>query len=129
MLQPVDRAGDQEATHLVAPEIVYCRVPVAVQTLARIFVLVQSGSIEAIQPMRVGGKMRRHPVDNHSDAGLMGTIDELREALGPAKPRGRSKQAKRLVAPRSAERMLGDGHELDVREAEIRDIRQQTVRQ
>src|SRR5580700_4643398 len=122
LLQPVDRAGDQEAAYLVAAEIVNRSVPVPMNTLARIAMFVQRRAVEAVQPVRISWKVRRHPIDDHADAGQMRAVDEMGEAVRRSQPRGGSKQAKWLVAPRTAERMFCDRHELNMREAKIGDV-------
>ncbi len=43
--------------------------------------LVERGAVEARETVRVGGEMRRHPVEDDADAGAMQRIDEPREAL------------------------------------------------
>ena len=48
---------------------------------------------------------------------LVQHVDEIHEILRRAVARGRREVAGRLVAPRAVERMLGDRHQLDVREA------------
>src|SRR5262249_10131134 len=108
MLQPMERARDQEALHLASPEIVDGSVPVLGETLARIEVLVEGSAVEARQTVRIGREMRRHPVEDEADAGAMQAVDEAPETLRRAVASGRREQAERLVAPRAAERMLGD---------------------
>ena len=57
----------------------------------------------------------------------MQRVDEAREGLGRAEARGRREQAERLVAPRAAERMLGDRQQLDMGEAQLGDIGDQPL--
>ena len=81
-LQPVQRAADQEAAHLGAAEIVEQRVPVGLVALARVGMLVERGAVEARQAVRVGRKMRRHPVENHADAGFVEAVDMAAKLSG-----------------------------------------------
>ena len=127
MLEPVQRAGDQEALHLAAAEIVDVGVPVLMEAFARIEMLVERGAVEAREAVRVGREMRRHPVEDDADAGRMQRIDEARKALRRAVARARREQAERLIAPRAAERMLGDRQQLDMGEAHVGEIRDQAV--
>ena len=47
--QPVVRAGQQEAFHLLAAVVENIRAPILVETRARIFVFVKRGAVEARQ--------------------------------------------------------------------------------
>ena len=67
--------------------------------------------------MRVGRKVRGHPVEDHADAALVQVVDEVHEVLRRAVARGRREVAGGLVAPGAVERVLGDRHQLHVREA------------
>ena len=98
-LQPVERVGDEEVPDLGAPEIVDQRVPVLVEAEARILVLVERGAVEAGEAVRVGREMRRHPVDDDADAGLVAAVDEAGEGLRRAEAAGRREEADRLIAP------------------------------
>src|SRR4051812_17209371 len=106
MLEPVQRAGDQEALHLSPTEVVDQRVPVVMETLARILMFVERTAIEAHQPVRVVGEMRRHPIEDDADVSRMQRIDKAGKSLGRSVACRRRKQTKRLITPRAAERML-----------------------
>ncbi len=69
LVEPIECARLQEVGDLGAPEIIDQRVPVVVEAEPRILVLVERGSVEADQPVRVGGKVRRNPVQDDADAG------------------------------------------------------------
>ena len=86
---------------------------------ARIFVFVQRRSVERSQPMRVLGKVRRNPVHDYADAGLMAAIDEVHEILRRPEARRRREVPRHLIAPRRRIRMLGDRHQLDMRVAHL----------
>ena len=64
--------------------------------------------------------MPGHPVEDDAEPGAMAGVDQRGEIGGRAEAAGRREQAGRLIAPRAVERMLGDRHELDMREAESR---------
>ena len=129
MLQPVERAGDQKALHLAAAEIVDAGVPVVVKAFARIGMLVERRAVEARQAVRIGGKMRRHPVEDDADAGARGSASTKRaKPSRRAEAAGRREQAERLIAPGAAERMFGDRHQLDMGEAHLDDDRAPAAR-
>ena len=55
--EPVQRAGGEEAAHLVAAVVEDVAVPVGVESLARVGVLVEVRPVEVAQPVLVGGEM------------------------------------------------------------------------
>ena len=57
----------------------------------------------------------------------MRAVDEARETVDRPEARGRRELRERLVAPRAAERVFGDRHELDVREAHALHVRNQPL--
>ena len=48
----------------------------------RVLVLVQCGSVEALQRPRVGRKVPGDPVDDDTDPGLVQLVDEMPELIG-----------------------------------------------
>lgn len=78
---------------------------------------VERRAVEVRQSVNIGREMRRHPIDDHADAGFVAAVDEACEGFRGAKARRRCELAQRLVAPRAAERMLGNRQQLDVAEA------------
>ena len=58
--------------------------------------------------------MRRHPIEQHADAGIVAAVDEQREFLGRAEQRVRGELAQRLVAPRPSKRMRHHRQEFDM---------------
>ena len=121
-IEPEQGVVQQEVGDLVAPVIVDQRAPVRMATLPGIGVLEEIGAVEPAETLRVLGKVARHPVVDHADAGLMAAVDEVAEFVGPAEATGGREQPQRLVAPRAIERMLRDRQHLDVREAHILDV-------
>ena len=128
LLQPVDGVGDQEVPHFVPPEVEDERAPVGLLAAARVGVLVQRGAVEPRQRPVVPREVPGHPVQQHADAGLVQRVDQVAEVVRAAEPRRRRVVGGDLVAPRAAERMLGDGQELHVREAEVGDVARQAQR-
>jgi hypothetical protein len=84
--------------------------------------LVERGAVEEAEAVLVGREVRRDPVEQDADAFLVKMVDECHQLLGIAVARGRREVAGRLVTPRAVERMLGQRHQLDVREAEPLDV-------
>ena len=80
-LQPVAGAGQQEALHLVALVIEDVRAPVLVLALARVFIFIERRAVETGEAMRIARKMRRHPVEQHADAGAMAAVDEVLQVI------------------------------------------------
>ena len=89
--------------------------------------LVERRAVETREPVLVGREMRRHPVEDDAEPGLMGAVDEAREAVRLAEARGRREEAGRLVAPGGVERMLGDRQQLDMGEAQVGGIGDELV--
>ena len=119
LVQPVQRVGDQKVAHLVAAEVEHQRAPFLVLATARIGMLVHRLAGEARQRPVVFRKVRRHPVEQHADVGLMAGVDKGAEIVGRAEARSRCVIARHLVAPRGVERMLGHRQQFDVGVAEI----------
>src|SRR5271166_2047416 len=62
MLQPIERGGNQEALHFAPSEIVDEGVPILMKSFTRIEMLVERGAVETREAVRIGWKVRRHPV-------------------------------------------------------------------
>src|SRR5256885_1107270 len=73
---PVVRARQQERAYFVARVIEYVRAPFLVHAAPRIGMLIERGAIEARERECVGRKMAGHPVDQHTDPGLVKRIDQ-----------------------------------------------------
>ena len=117
LVEPEQRAGEQEAAHLVAPEVEDVRFPLGMEALARVGVLVEMRAVEVGEPVRVVGEVRGHPVQDHADAVLVQVVDQVHEVLRRAVAAGGSEVAGHLVSPGAVEGMLHHRHEFHVREA------------
>ena len=106
----------EEASHLVSPVVEDQAVPVRMETQPGIGVIEQVGPVELRQCEGVLGKMRRHPVEQHPDAGLMELVDQSHEILGRPVAAGRREEARRLIAPRPVEGVLHQGEEFHMGE-------------
>ena len=121
-VEPVQRVGDQEVADFAAAEVEDQRAPVRVFAKVRVGVLVQGFAVEPGQRPLILGEVRRHPVQQHADAGLVEFVHEVPEFVGMAEARRRGEVGRDLVAPGSAEGVLGHRHELHVGEAEPLDV-------
>ena len=126
-VEPVERAGGEEIRHLAAAEIIDRRVPVGMEAAARIGMLVERPAVEMREAVLVGRKMRRHPVEDDAEAGLVRAVDEAGEAGRIAVAPRRREQADRLVAPGGVERMLGDRQQFEMGEAHVDGIGNELV--
>ena len=128
-LRPEQGVVDQKGRDFTASEIVDRGVPVGMMAQPRVFMFVKRRAVEAAQAVRVGGKMRRHPVDQHAQAGAVGAVDKARKAFDIAEPgRGRIKPGG-LVAPAGIIGIFADRQEFDMGEAHLGDIGDQPVGQ
>ena len=87
------------------------------------------------RPVEAPHRQRRRPlaiqievvvddIQDHTDAGLVGLIDEGLEIVGASVHRGRRKRVDRVVPPGVGARKLRDGHKLDHVDAKLRQIGQ-----
>ena len=129
LLEPVQRVGDQEVAHLAAAEVEHERAPVGLLAAARVGVLVERGAVEAGQRPLVAREVRRHPVHDHAVAVLVQVVDEVAEVVRGAEAGGRRVVGGDLVAPGTAERVLGHRQQLDVGEAGLVEVVDQLVGQ
>ncbi|MNL03749.1 hypothetical protein D3C87_1242970 [compost metagenome] len=129
MLEPVQRRRQHVAVDFGTPEVVDQRVPILVKAFLRVAVLVQRGAVELRQAVGVGGKMRRHPIEDHTDFRLVAGVDERCKLIARAVAGTGGELRQQLVTPRTTERVLHDRHQFDVGEAEFFDIRDQPLGQ
>ena len=98
-VEPEQRAGEQEVRDLGAAVIVDQRIPVEVPALLRIGVLVERGAVEMREPVRIVGKMARHPIEDDAKAGAWQASTSAAKSAGRAESAGRREQPGRLIAP------------------------------
>src|SRR5580704_19676924 len=128
-VDPVECVAVEKIRDLVPPEIVDRGVPVGMEAPARIRMLVERGAVEVRKSVRVGGKMRGGPVQDHAKSRRMGAVDEAGKARGLAETARRREKADRLVAPGFVERMLADRQELEMRVFHVHRVGNQLIRQ
>ena len=126
-IQPEKRIADQEIFNLVAAVIENERAPVLMFPQAGIFMLEETASVIAGKAVGVLWKMSGHPIQNHSDSGLMAAIDKIPKLVGISKPARRGVVVHHLIPPRAVEGMLHHGHELNMGEAHFLYIGNQAV--
>src|SRR5438067_1880429 len=88
-------------------------------TLLGIGMLEEIGAIEVGEAMLIVGKMRRHPVEDDTDALLVEMIDEKHQILRCAIACRRRKVTYGLIAPRAVKGMLHNRQQLDMGEAHL----------
>src|SRR5215469_881591 len=74
--QPIECARQQKISNLAAAVVVDQGIPIAMETLPRIGMLVECGAVEAAEPMRIGWKMTRDPVEPQAQSGAMACINK-----------------------------------------------------
>ena len=121
-VEPEHGARHEEAAHLGAAVVEDVRFPVGMESLARVGVFIKVCAVEVSESVRVGGEVRGHPVENHSDAVLVQVVDQVHEILRRAVAGSRREVSGGLVSPGTVERMLHHGQELNVREAQLANI-------
>ena len=95
----------------------------------RVRIFIKMSPIKLCQGMRILGKMTWHPVENDTDTRLMTTIHKATEISQDAMSAGWSEIARRLITPRSIQRMLGNRHQLDMSETQRNHVSDQSSRQ
>jgi hypothetical protein len=98
------------------------------EALARVGVFEQVGAVELRQAMGIGGEVRRHPIEDHADAGLVQRVDEGLEVVRRAVARARCEIPGGLVAPRAVERMLHERQQFNVGETHAHCVLSQLLR-
>ena len=129
VFEPVQGVGDQEVTHLAAAEVEDVGAPVGVLAAQRVRILVQRGAIEAGQREVVLREVGGNPVEDDADARAVEGVHEVAEVIRGAVARGGGVVGGHLITPRATEGVLGERHELHVREAHLLDVGDQLVGQ
>ena len=127
--QPIERARQQEIRDLAAAIIVDQRVPVGMEALPRVGVLVKRGTVKPAEPVRVGREMPGNPIQQQSQSCAVAGIDKGAEIVRRSITAGRRKQRDRLVSPGAVERILGDRHQLQMREPHFGCVGDELVRE
>ena len=126
--EPVADVGDEEGLHLRLAVIVNTGRPVRMLVHHRVGKLIAAGPVKLKQPVFVLREVRRHPVEDDADPGLVAGVDKLHELLRRPVAVGRGEIAGNLIAPRGVVGIFHDGQQLDMRIAHILDIGNQLRR-
>ena len=121
-VRPEQGVGHEEGANLAAAIVELVGVPVGMD-----LVLVEHAAVEVGQALGVGAEAAAHPVEDHADAGLVAGIDEVHELARVAVAGRGGVVAGGLVAPGAVERVLVDGHDLDVGVAHLLDVLDELV--
>ena len=127
-VEPEERVAEQEVADLGPAVVEDLGAPVAVLAEPRVGMLVEMRAVEVAQAVRVVGEVGGDPVEDHAVAVPVHGVDEVGEVVGRAESRRRGEVADRLVAPAPVERVLGDRHQLDVREVRVVEVRRRAGR-
>src|SRR5580658_931992 len=95
--------------------------------LTRVGMFVEMRAIELREAKGVAREMRGSPVEKNADAGVVAAVDKLHKFSGGAVAAGGGEIADRLIAPGAVEGMLHDGKQLDVRVAEVFNVRDELI--
>ena len=113
-VEPEEGVGDEEVLNFVAAVVVDQRAPVGMRALPRIFMFVEMRAVEEGEAVSVARKVRRSPIEEDAEAGLVAAINKFHEVCGRAESAGGGEIAKGLIAPRTVVGMLHDGEQFDV---------------
>ena len=116
---PEEGVGGQEIVNLVPAVVENEGPPILVRALARVFMLVERRAVETCQRPLVAREMRRDPIHQQTDAGLVHRIDEILKIVRSAEATGGRIKSGHLVAPRRIKRVFRDRKEFHVGEAHL----------
>ena len=112
MLDPEQCIGDQEILHLRLAVVENLRPPIRMLALSRICIFKCRRSVKVRQPMRILWKMRRYPVQDHTDAIPVQIIDHIGKILRCPVTGSRRIISGYLIPPGSVKRVLRNPHQL-----------------
>ena len=110
MLNPEQCIGDQEILHLRLAVVENLRPPIRMLALSRICIFKCRRSVKVRQPMRILWKMRRYPVQDHTDAIPVQIIDHIGKILRCPVTGSRRIISGYLIPPGSVKRVLRNPH-------------------
>src|SRR4051794_8861708 len=103
-IAPKAGAADEKTFYFATGIVENIRVPVWVIAFAHIRIFIGMCPVKHKQAMGIIREMRRHPIENHTNASPMQTINQPHKVLGIAKAACRRKKAGTLIAPATIER-------------------------
>ena len=128
-MRPEVRTGGEEALHLGASEIKDPGAPVLVLPLGGVAVFVAARAIVFVQAKLILGEMRRYPIHDDTDAGLMQGIHQCHKVVRGAVAAAGGVVACHLVAPGAIIGVLGGGQQLHMGIAHFGQVGGQLLRQ
>ncbi len=123
LLQPKQRAADQDTPHFVAAVIKHQGLPIRLKTLARVSMFIQMRAVEKAESMAISREVRRDPVQDDPDVMAMQFVDQKHQVLRRTIISGWSKVSRSLVAPGTEEGMIHDREKLHMGEAHPLNVR------
>ena len=115
LLEPEHGVRDEEALHFRPTVVEVRRAPLPVLGALLVVRFVERHAVEVAKPLLVLAEVARHPVHDDGDAVRMCRVDEVAEVIRLAIAARDRVVPRRLIAPRTVERMLAERHDLDVR--------------
>lgn len=120
--------GDEERKDFVPAVVKAAGPPALVLHSVPLAALVKRLAVKLVEPMRIFGEVRGHPVEDNADARRMESVDERHEIFGRPETGRHGKVARHLISPRTVIRELRHGHEFNVRITHLLDIRHEFAR-
>jgi len=118
LLQPEEGAADQKAADFVTTVVEHRRPPIGMEALAGVRMFEEVAAVESTEPVFIGRKMGRHPIQNDSDIVLVELVDQVHEVLRRPIVAGGGKVPGGLIAPGAKEGMVHQGQKLHMSEAQ-----------
>ena len=84
LVDPVENIGDQEVTDFVFAEIENTCAPVRVFAAAGIRIFEDAFAVELGQAVGIRAEVRRYPVQDDADPGVVQLVDHIHEVIGRA---------------------------------------------
>ena len=106
--------GDEKRLNLRHGIVKNERAPLGVVCHTLFLALKQPRAVKQRKPVRIPGKVRRYPVHDNTDAGIVQDIDKFGKLVGCAVACGGSVVARDLIAPRAGERVFRQWQQLNV---------------
>ena len=122
MFDPEQCVGDQEVLDFRTSVIVDLGSPVRMLTLSRVFMLIDSSSIEIGKSMCILREMSRNPVEYNTDLVSVQVIHHIFEILCSTIPRSRCIISCYLISPGSVKWMLCNSHKFYMSISHLFDI-------
>ena len=111
---PHQRTADQEVLHLIFAIIKNLGSPVRMLSHSWICILIQACTIKLCKSMGIFWKMRRYPVQDHTDFILVALVDKICKVLRFSVAGSRCIISGHLISPGTIKRILRNTHQLNV---------------